>query len=403
MQDLRRELTVRAAPNAMGFPGKPFKVYKLDEHGLVVPRFWGGVTPIQCNTQITNGDPMNPAIKFKSILRPYQKEALDTYTDNGILCFPCGRGKTVTAIAIACKLKRKTLIVVHKDFLGKQWVERIGQSIENATIGYIQGNVYDVEGADFVIAMIQTLLSREVDLSMFGTIIVDEAHHIGAPAFSQIMLGIHPKNTLGLTATPTRKDGLTRILFWFLGPIFYTLKEEAEEESIRIHKIPYTCQRYRGSPIVNALGKISMSEMVTVLTEDVERSGVILEHIRDAQRRNRKSLVLSDRRAHCEYLYSQLDPSKTQIFLGGYKGVPDVSSGTLISTFSLAYEGLDLPGLDTLFLTTPHADITQAFGRITRDGKKNKEVWDYVDQWSIFPNMYFKRHPRPVVPMQCLF
>jgi superfamily II DNA or RNA helicase len=77
--------------------------------------------------------------------------------------------------------------------------------------------------------------------------------------------------------------------------------------------------------------------------------------------------------------------------MGGFKGNPEIGGGTLISTFSLAYEGLDIPELDTLFLTTPHSDVKQAVGRITRSKGAIKEIWDYVDNWSIFKNMWYKR------------
>ena len=405
-RELKAALTVRANENPMGF-GKPkaFKVYREVCGKLIVPRFFEQLRAVESSPTVHSPTVHSPTasscfspgnevlIKFNGKLRPHQEEALSLFKGNGVLCLPCGQGKTMTAIAIAAKLNRKTLVIVHKEFLASQWIERIKSFTNCKDVGRIQGSIWNVDGHEFVIAMIQTLCTREFSedaFDIFGTVIVDEAHHIGAPAFSQVMLRMRPQNTLGLTATPERKDGLTKLLYWFLCPAFYTMNTENNVFSINKIDFDYPVL-FKEGPHLNRLGKICMSTMVTELTTIPERNEMILEYIRDAQKRGRKSLVLSDRRQHCEYLYSQLDPKITCIHMGGYKGFPDIGGGTLISTFSLAYEGLDIPELDTLFLTTPHSDVKQAIGRITRSRGDTKEIWDFVDNWSIFKLMWYKR------------
>lgn len=398
---LKEDLTVRAVENSMGL-GRPkaFKVYReLPNKKLIIPRFFK-----ESNEPVSEG--AAASIVFKATLRPHQKEALKAFKGNGVLCLPCGQGKTLTAIAIASTLKRKTLIIVHKEFLAAQWIERIKQFTECTTIGRIQGGTWNTD-SEFTIAMIQTLCTREFAedaFDIFGTVIIDEAHHIGAPAFSQVMLRMKPKYTLGLSATPERKDGLTKILYWFLGPAFYTMSSDSNDFSVNKIDFDYPVL-FREGPHLNRFGKICMSTMVTELTIIPERNAMIIEHIKDAQKRGRKSLVLSDRRGHCEYLYSQLDPKLTNLYMGGYKGHPEIGGGTLISTFSLAYEGLDIPELDTLFLTTPHSDVKQAVGRITRSKGTTREIWDIVDNWSIFKQMWYKRKLiyEPPPDTQCLF
>ena len=146
-----------------------------------------------------------------------------------------GLGKTVCALALAARFKRRTLIVVHKGFLADQWVERIGQFCPGSTIGRIQQDDFQIEN-DFVVAMIQTLCVRPWapgTFDSFGTLIVDEAHHIAAQAFSQSMFLMRPKFTIGLTATPERKDGLTRLLYWFMGPEFYRLQRREQENEFK--------------------------------------------------------------------------------------------------------------------------------------------------------------------------
>ena len=386
MNELKKKLTVRANENAMGMRPKPFKVYRELNGQLIIPRFFD-----ESKQPFVKGQDVS--IHFNGTLKSHQKEALKNFKGNGVLCLPCGQGKTITAIAISAKMKRKTLIIVHKEFLASQWIERISQFTDGSTVGRIQSSKWDVDEHQYVIAMIQTLCTREFPenaFDMFGLVIIDEAHHIGAPAFSQVMLQMKPEYTLGLTATPDRKDGLTKILYWFLGNPFYTMTQDASEFSI--NKVDFDHPLiFKEGPHLNKFGKICMSTMVTELTTIPERYQLILKCIREAQERGRKILVLSDRRSHCEYLYSQLDPQKTTIHMGGSKGVPTLEGGTLVSTFSLAYEGLDIPELDTLFLTTPHSDVKQAVGRITRSRGAVKEIWDFVDNWSLFKQMWYKR------------
>jgi superfamily II DNA or RNA helicase len=313
---------------------------------------------------------------------------------------------TATSLAIASKYKRKTLVIVHKEILADQWEDRIGQFCPGVKVGRIQGNRWETD-APFVLAMIQTLCIREFPkgaFDQFGFIIIDEAHHIGAPAFSQVMLGMNPEYTLGLSATPERKDGLTKILYWFLGPMFYKMDAQVEGELV-VHKLSFDCAQYKTEiPTVNRAGKICLPTNITRLTEFQERNDFIIKHIKNAQSRGRKILVLSDRRAHCEYIKNALD--NAILSMGGSVDPPALKDGanTLVSTFGLAREGLDIPELDTLFIVTPISDVVQALGRITR-GPGTKEVHDIVDHWSIFESMWYKRNATYKGPKEkkCLF
>lgn len=408
MESLKRELTVRPKENAIGLRPPAFKVYReLPGGRLQIPRFFkDGDTRI-----FHRGDDASP--QFVGTLRPHQKEALAAFKGNGVLCLPCGYGKTATSLAMACKLKRKTLIVVHKEFLATQWRERIAQFCACAKVGLIQGDTWDVDGCEFVIAMIQTLCAREHSpdqFKCFGLVIVDEAHHIGAPAFSKTMFKMSPEYTLGLTATPDRKDGLTCILYWFLGKPFYTMNQSTTELTLK--KIEFDHQSFRAGPILNKFGKVSMAHMVNHLVDIPERNELILKHVRDAVKRGRKVLLLSDRRGHCEWIHQQLGSDVSGLYMGGMKKEEHELASqkqVIVATFTLAYEGLDIPSLNTLFLVTPHSDVKQAVGRITRTPGP-KEVFDVVDNWSVLTGMFYKRNrvyfpppPSTQKEEECLF
>jgi hypothetical protein len=241
---------------------------------------------------------------------------------------------------------------------------------------------------------------REFPLKAFdsiGLLIVDEAHHIGAPAFSQFMFKICPKYTLGLTATPERKDGLTRILYWFLGPEFFRI-ERTDQKTTRVVALHYTDPGgvYQTPPPVTRFGKLNMAGMVNIVTELERRNALIVSTVEKALDANRRVLVLSDRREHC-FLLQNMIGAKAKLYIGGMKEeelAESAKSPVVVATFQLAHEGLDIPVLDTVILTTPKSDIKQSIGRIMREtaGKLNDPlIYDIVDHWSVFFSMYRKR------------
>ena len=305
---------------------------------------------------------------------------------------------TTVALAFATHLKVQTMIVVHKEFLANQWRDRINQFCPGATIGRVQGDTFDVTGKDFVIAMIQTMCQREFPkdaFDSFGLLIVDEAHHIGAPAFSQFMFKICTKFTLGLTATPERKDGLTRLLYWFLGPEFFRVERTAQKTT-QVRVLDYTCEAFKEAPPITRFGKLNMAGLVTVLTELEDRNAMILDVIEEALLDDRKVLVLSDRRDHCFYFKNKLG-DLAGLYIGGMTEADlneSAKARVVLATFQLAQEGLDIPELDTCILSTPKSDITQSIGRIMREtpGKRNSPlIIDVLDHWSVCFSMHRKR------------
>jgi superfamily II DNA or RNA helicase len=312
-----------------------------------------------------------------------------------------GFGKTTVSLALSAHLKVRTLIVVHKEFLANQWRDRIQEFCPGATIGRIQQGILDTD-KDFVIAMIQTLCSRGEDMippktfDQFGLLIVDEAHHIGASAFSQAMFRFCPKYTLGLTATPDRKDGLTRILYWFLGPEFFRV-QRTNQTTTKVECVQFKSELFKESPPVTRFGKLNMAEMINIVTEIPERNAVICALVRDALKGTRRVLILTDRRAHCHYFHQEFGSEISGLYYGGL-GEADLAESSkkrvVIGTFSMAQEGLDIPVLDTVILASPKSDIVQAIGRIMREtpGKQNDPlIYDIVDHWSVFHAMARKR------------
>jgi len=410
----KKELTVRPDVNAAADfgGGRPpsFKVFRFNPKtkAVCVPKYYGleKFGPPGVDKRPEPAGWSSPGVVFTGTLRTEtsQPEALRKAVESGggVLSLPCGYGKTTVALAIAAHWRFRTMIVVHKEFLANQWRERIQQFCPGATIGIVQADKFEVEGCDFVIAMLQSLSMREYDCSQFdsiGTLIVDEAHHICAKVFSQGLFKLCPRHTYGLSATPTRKDGLTNILHWFLGPTFLSV-ERVSQKQVEVFTIEYkgVGSTYREPPPCNRTGKVSLVQMITDLVEDPTRNRMLIDLIKNTIAPTRKILILSDRRLHCQWLCEQFNTeTEAGLYMGGMKekDLEESSKKRLIfGTFSQAHEGLDIPTLDTIILTTPKSDITQAVGRILREtpGKKNNpHIYDIWDKWSLLNAMYAKR------------
>ena len=399
--DVKKELTVRAVVNTeFGFPPPPFKVFRKTKSGICIPRFYGE-DKFGPPKEDRRPEPVKISCKFNGKLRDetHQNDALGAAikAGHGVLSLPCGFGKTTVSLAIACKLGYRTMIVVHKEFLANQWRERIQQFCPGASIGIVQQDKKETE-CDFVIAMLQSLSLKEYSFSDFdsiGTLIVDEAHHICAKVFSQSLFKMCPKHVFGLSATPTRKDGLTKVLHWFMGPTFFEA-ERKNQEQVEVFPIEYKCDRFQDPPPCTRFGKLSLATMITELTEDRGRNIVILKLVKDIVKTTRQVLVLSDRRHHCEVMHQSFKKT-SGLYMGGMKEADLTESSKkqiIFATFSQAHEGLDIPTLDTVILATPKSDIVQSIGRIMREtkGKKNNpHIYDIFDQWSICHAMYKKR------------
>jgi superfamily II DNA or RNA helicase len=308
---------------------------------------------------------------------------------------------TVCAISIACTLGLKTLIVVHKEFLMNQWVERIAQFAPKARVGRLQQKRAEVEDRDVVVAMIHSIALREYPpetFEGFGTVIVDEAHHVSAPVFSQAMFVANAPYVLGLTATPERKDGLQCVLRWFLGDIAYRSARENRVD-VRVEVARFDASDVP-IPVNQRTGKVCLSSFVTALTETRERNDLIVARVVAHVRDGRKIILLSDRRAHCEDIAKRLRVDHdidAGLYLGGMTPENlDASAAkrVVIATFALATEGLDIPTLDTLILATPKSDVVQATGRILREtpGKKHAPlIVDVLDASPITFAQFNKR------------
>ena len=400
LNNIKSELHVKPIDNPNFGSSESFPIYRISKSKIYLPRYYGitnyGTSPSSL------GLPQEINLSFEGTLRDIQeqtiKETINNYNlhGGGLVSLDTGLGKTVVALKLISLMKVKTLIIVHAEFLLEQWIERIKQFLPDARVGVIRQDRCEYQDTDIIVGMIQSITKREnypkETFDGLGQLIVDECHHLGSKTFSSIFFKIQTKYMLGLSETPERKDGLSKVIYWFLGPQIVYIKRESDKPSIRF--VFNDTENYIEQ--FNRLGKINNPTMITDLTIKKERNQLIINTIK-IYSPGRKILILSDRREHCEFIDAQLKllGISSGLYLGGMKTdqrALSVKCDVIIGTYQASGEGFDVPELDTLILSTPKSDVQQAVGRILRQKNKNEPiVIDIVDSFSIFKAQYYKR------------
>lgn len=312
---------------------------------------------------------------------------------------------TISAISMICTLAKKTLIIVHKEFLLDQWRERINEFAPGARIGIIKAQKLDIENKDIVIASLQSLAMKDYSddiFKPFGNVVIDECHHTGAQVFSQALKKINFKYSIGLTATPRRKDGLTKVFIWFLGDIAFQSKKRKDNLEVRFESYYESDQNYSKLHLLYN-NKPNVAKMINNICEYLPRVNFIADQIESIldEEPNRKILVLSDRREHLHKIKEYLDYNEISsgFYYGGLSAFQlkeSESKTVLLATFQYASEGFDMKGLDTLILASPKSDVIQVTGRILRDKPEDRKhkplIIDIVDNFSLFYKQGEKRY-----------
>jgi superfamily II DNA or RNA helicase len=382
-----------------------FPIFRISSRYLYLPKYYGIAKLGYPDKEFINeqtGISIN--VSFKTNLRDYQEPICDKIYNHilkygsGLACLYTGWGKTACALYLISKLKKKTLIIVHTENLLNQWKERITQFLDiniDIDLGIIQGPICNTTDKKIVIGMIQSISMKEYESEVFkdfGFTIYDECHHTPGRVFSRIFYKIGSKYNLGLSATLTRSDGLTKVIKYFIGDIIVNLKLNKLSPKITIKYS--NIDPIKEKTMIN--GKLNIPAMINDLCDDFIRNIFIVNIIKEKYSENRKMLVLTDRRAHCSVLKKLLgNEYSTGLYYGGFKNdaLQEANKQRIIfATYSMASEGYDNPELDTLIFASPKSKIEQAVGRILRQENKNEpEVIDIVDGFSIFYNMFCSR------------
>ncbi len=354
-------------------------------------------------------------VSFHCELRPEQRDATERVLayDQGILCAPTAFGKTVVGACLIAKRSVNALILVHRRQLMDQWRERLAAflALPIGHIGQYGGGKAKRTGL-IDVAVIQSLQHKgtvEDFVADYGHVIVDECHHLSAVTFERILREVKAKYVLGLTATPTRKDGHQPIIYMQCGPIrFHLSAKKAAESSPLQHKV---FPRITDFVWNRSESETAIQDIYAALIVSQERNDLIVRDLQQALSSGRSPLVLTSRTGHLDYLAGRLGGICPHIFIlkGGMgtkqrkrlaeslAAVPCEEPRVILATGSYLGEGFDDPRLDTLLLAMPiswKGTLQQYVGRLHRlhDNKSEVHVYDYADVMvPMLARMYKKR------------
>lgn len=387
---------------------KTFPAYRESDKKIYVPRYFGEeiLGPAKTN-KITEGDDIN--LEFQGTLRDNQIPVVDKFINHvkegggGLLELPCGFGKTSIGLHLVSRLKKKTLVIVHKEFLMNQWIERIEQFLPNAKIGKIQGQVIDIDGKDIVLAMLQSLSMKDYPITLFdsfGFTIIDEVHHISSEVFSCALFKLVTKYMLGLSATMNRKDGTTKVFKMFLGQVVYK-KERSKDENVIVRGITFQSKDEEFNEVeLDFRGQTAASKMLSKICNYNYRSEFIIKVLKDMLKENPKQqiMMIASYKNILSYMFDAIihhNICTVGYYVGGMKESAlkeSESKQVVLATYSMAAEGLDIKSLTTLFMITPMTNIEQSVGRILRQKHEFAPiVVDIIDSHDNFQRQWIKR------------
>ena len=408
-----------------------FRIYKESPERYYLPREWAIQKFGEAEENILSEGLYlsNDAAKFVGNPYDYQKDIINTYLEskrNGLICVPCGKGKTFMALNIASQIKKKFLIVVDKEFLMNQWKCEMKNLMPNLRVGILQADIREVGSKvlqaevpslselkkiaknakillkgtkdelitrlkeanidfmlpsvtieyDVTICMIQTLCGQSFPDNFFhdyGFTIFDECHHLGAQYFSKALFKLQTKKMLGLSATPTRADGLTKVFEMFLGKPLFWEKTREPDPTVTVKGIRITCQDPDYLKIPYDYKKdVIIARLITYIVECKERNQEIVRWIEKlALDPNRKILILSARIAHLENIDKQINSEISRsYYIGGMKEeereTKAQTSQVLLASYSMASEAMNIKSLNTVILASPRTNVEQSTGRILR-------------------------------------
>jgi superfamily II DNA or RNA helicase len=417
IQGLRSELTV--APKVLDKFQKDiqnFPIYAESKTRFYVPRHWGIKKYGEPEANIVSeGLELPETISFSTKFPPhdFQKEIIESFIEkraNGLICVPCGYGKTFMALNIAVLLKRRFLIIVDKEFLMNQWKSEIENFINGARVGILQSNKVqiDSEKYDITICMIQTICRRDFPdgfFDQYGFTIFDECHHLGAAYFCQALKKIQTKYMLGLSATPDREDGLSLVFEYHLGePVYKNTKRAPDKEAV-VKAVWFHSEDpvYKDVP-VNWRGEPITAKLLNQVAEFEPRNKKIMELIDEyAKDPDRFILILSDRISQLEWFEKALNEWSTKYIHGYYIGgmkqakLDDNADKCqiLLATYQMASEAFSVKKLNTVILATPRKNVEQSTGRIFRqridERKVAPHIVDIIDSHDCHKRRWFVR------------
>jgi superfamily II DNA or RNA helicase/very-short-patch-repair endonuclease len=343
-------------------------------------------------------------VSFGASLREEQKAAADALLarDTGVLAAPPAFGKTVIAAWLIAQRRVNTLVLVHRQQLQEQWIDRLSAflGLRPGEIGRLGSGRDDLTGRVDV-ALIQSFArKKEVDerIRGYGHLIVDECHHVPAHSFERVARAATARFVTGLSATVARKDGHQPIIFMQCGAVRHRLNPRSHPPPRLVHRVLVRPTGFRDTDTGASGETAQFHRLSQALVRDERRNERICADVIDSAREGRSALLLTERIEHLDELTRRLASASVDVVglhggmrrkevreaLARARGAGSPAGRVIAATGSFIGEGFDEPRLDTLFLAFPiswRGTIAQYAGRLHRliDGKREVLIYDYAD------------------------
>lgn len=424
-QKIRTELTVSPeVPEKYNKGSQHFPIYTESPSRFYMPRQWGYANfgEPEADTVPDGSELPEVATRFNGQPYDYQEKIVQTFVDSGgcgLICVPCGRGKTFMALYAALWIGRRFLVVVDKEFLANQWRSEIAAFCPGVRVGILQGSKVQVETQDYdcTICMLQSVYPKEFPTGFFkdyGFTIFDECHKLGAQQFSQVLAKIQTKFMLGLSATPDRDDGLTKVFEWFIGRPVYQERIRDPDPTVKVRAVWFRSDdpEYTEVP-TDWKGETVTARLLGQICGFEPRRQRVIELIREICADSRRQLlVLSERKellaAYEEGILNAVGentepqaPWKAHVgyYIGGMKEEKlnrnAAEAQVLLATYAMASEALNIKTLNAVILATPRKKIEQSTGRILRLRPEQRVVepiiYDVIDQHDTYVRQWWVR------------
>ncbi len=336
-------------------------------------------------------------------------EAAVVYDQSGIIQAGTGIGKTALSMLFITGHQVTTLVVVDQENILRQWKKALltHTDLAEEDIGYIQGDICNVQGKKVVIAMLQSIYKKgryqAWVYQYFGLIIFDECHVLGATEFSKVC-GLFPaRYRLGLSATPKRQDGLEKIFLSHIGPIL--VKKNAVPLKPKVimvptpFELPIVTRRdpQTGEPrrvqLPHTAGRLM--EIYKLMAASDRRNQLIAQIAKQCYDAGRNTVIFTDLKEDhhiplAQWLGNEGIPAgDIGFYTGGLsEAEQDVNSGKriVLATYKATSKAVDCPWWDTAIMGTPHSDVAQICGRVLREHPRKQCVGNYgTEKWNMDP------------------
>jgi superfamily II DNA or RNA helicase len=308
-----------------------------------------------------------------------QKLVFDEVDDTCFINALVGWGKTFTALHIAHKLKQKTLVITHTTALRDQWIDEV-KKLYGMEPGVIGSGEFDVEDHFIVVGNIQSIIKFLPQVNKeFGTVILDEAHHVPAETFANLIDNMYCRYRIALSGTMLRTDG-KHVIFqdYFGSKVFKPPKNNTVNPVIKTLNTG-----------ISLNSNMSWAEKINNLLYDEDYQNFIVGLAKIQMSHNHSVLVIADRveflskvaqklGSDCVLITGDTSFEERKVLL---KQVETGEKMCIAGSRQIFSEGISVNRLSCVILAVPTSNpisLEQIIGRIMRQhpDKPEPEVLD---------------------------